>query len=211
MNDFLLKQYNDLTGELKEILVEIESLPKGYVRCREIAGKYYYYLQFRDGKTVRSKYLSEEERRSVEPAISRRKELLGRKRELQRNIGILAQNLGIHHYRPVKTVDYSEYTLFMSHVAHEFKRLGKIRFLSEVDTKKYRGIKKRYLRGFVDYLSGDVQTDFRRSDDLVLDPYTYQMYFEYGQKDVLEEELKKAIPAFLNQGLLITNVQEAVR
>lgn len=29
-------------------------------------------------------------------------------------------------------------------------------------------------------------------------------------KDVLNEELIKAIPEFLNQGLLITNVQEAV-
>ena len=31
-----------------------------------------------------------------------------------------------------------------------------------------------------------------------------------GDKDVLNEELIKAIPEFLNQGLLITNVQEAV-
>ena len=36
------------------------------------------------------------------------------------------------------------------------------------------------------------------------------MYFKYGDKGALEEELKKAIPAFLNKGLLITSVQEAV-
>jgi hypothetical protein len=36
------------------------------------------------------------------------------------------------------------------------------------------------------------------------------MYFKYGDKEALAEELKHAIPAFLNRGLLITNIQEAV-
>ena len=36
------------------------------------------------------------------------------------------------------------------------------------------------------------------------------MYFKYGQKNILEDEIKKAIPAFLHRGLLITNVQEAL-
>ena len=36
------------------------------------------------------------------------------------------------------------------------------------------------------------------------------MYYKYGDQSVLDAELKRAIPAFLNRGLLITNVQEAV-
>lgn len=36
------------------------------------------------------------------------------------------------------------------------------------------------------------------------------MYFTYGKKDILEYRLKEAIPEFLMQGLLITDVQEAV-
>ena len=36
------------------------------------------------------------------------------------------------------------------------------------------------------------------------------MYFKYNDKSSLDEELKRAIPAFLNQGLLVTTIQEAV-
>ena len=83
-------------------------------------------------------------------------------------------------------------------------------FIRKYDVSKYRGLNKRYLAGYLDYINGIERRSVRRTNDLVLDPYTYLMYYKYGNKEVLNEELKRAIPAFLNRGLLITNVQEAV-
>ena len=57
-------------------------------------------------------------------------------------------------YRPVKNVDYEAYTLFMSTVAHDYKRLGIENFLLMYDVSKHRGIKKRYLKGFIEYIAG---------------------------------------------------------
>ena len=98
----------------------------------------------------------------------------------------------------------------MSTVAHDYKTLSMDIFSEKYDTTKYRGLNKRYLLAFLDYINGIERQNTRKTNDLVLDPYTYLLYYKYGDKTVLEEELKKAIPAFLNRGLLITNVQEAV-
>ena len=78
------------------------------------------------------------------------------------------------------------------------------------DVSKYRGIQKRYLSGFIDYINGIERENNRKTNDLVLDPYTYLRYFKYGRKEAMQEGLKRAIPAFLVRGLLITEVQEAV-
>lgn len=98
----------------------------------------------------------------------------------------------------------------MSTVAHDHKSMSQQDFLKKYDVSKYRGLNKRYLAGYLDYINGIDRNSGRKTNDLVLDPYTYLMYFKYGQKDVLNEELKRAIPAFLCRGLLITSVQEAV-
>ncbi len=95
-------------------------------------------------------------------------------------------------------------------MAHDNKSMDPDAFIDKYDVSKYRGIRKRYIAGFLDYISGIDRGNIRRTNDLVLDPYTYLMYFKYGNRDVLKQEIQKAIPAFLNRGLLITNVQEAV-
>lgn len=50
----------------------------------------------------------------------------------------------------------------------------------------------------------------RMTDQLTELRESIKNYTKYGQKDILQEELKKAIPSFLCRGLLITTVQEAV-
>ena len=69
---------------------------------------------------------------------------------------------------------------------------------------------KFWGKGFTDWIKGSYETKIRKGKELILDPYTYYMYFEAGEKNILQDELKEAIPEFLNQGLLITSVQEAV-
>lgn len=95
----------------------------------------------------------------------------------------------------------------MSTVAHDHKKMDPADFARKYDISKYRGLNKRYLAGYLDYILGIDRGNTQRTNDLVLDPYTYLMYYKYGDQSVLDAELKRAIPAFLNCGLLITNVQ----
>ena len=211
MNKTIFKEYNALLKKTEALRKKEDSLPKGNLRTRIINGKDYYYLQFRDGRHVRSRYVKKEEVPALSKQIEERNAVRKRLEEAKTRLAVYEQSLCIHSsYRPVKNVDYQEYSLFMSLLAHDFKRLGRNGFLEKYDISKHRGLNKRYLRGFIDDITGIENRSARKTNDLVLDPYTHLMYFKYGDKSVLEQELKKAIPAFLNQGLLVTSVQEAV-
>ena len=203
--------YRKLERELHNIQLKIKELRKGNLRKKTIKGREYYYLQYREDGHIRSIYVRAELVEKVKGEIEERKEYEQAAREMKRRLEKYAALMGIHRtYRPVRNIDYGAYTLFMSKVAHDYKLLDKDSFIEKYKTSKYRGLEKRYLVGFFDYINGMDRHNMRRTNDLVLDPYTYMMYFKYGHKEALEEELKNAIPAFLNQGLLITNVQEAV-
>lgn len=204
-------EYTKMNDEYSDLQEKIHNLPKGNLRIRTIKGRQYYYLQFREGKHVRSRYVPHDQVKRLQIEIETRRELEKKARALQNRLGSYAKLIGIHRsYRPVKDVDYTQYTLFMSSVAHDHKQMTQDDFIRKYDVSKYRGINKRYLAGFLDYINGIDRQSVRRTNDLVLDPYTYLMYFKYGHKESLDEGLKRAIPAFLSRGLLITDVQEAV-
>jgi len=210
MNDFQ-NEYVAINKELMNQCKQLEEYPKGSLRRRVIKNKEYYYLQYREGKHVKSRYVHADEVAAILNMIEERKKLKKNIREMQARLEKYARLLGVHRsYRPVKDVDYKDYTLFMSMVAHDYKTLELDLFMKKYDVSKYRGINKRYIAGFLDYISGIDRGNVRKTNDLVLDPYTYLMYFKYGNKDIIMQEVKKAIPAFLNRGLLITDVQEAV-
>ena len=210
-----MKDYRDAVAALEIKLSELQNklgmMPKGSIRKRIIKGREYYYLQYREDNHIKSQYIKPSELSDVCRMIEERKSVEQNIRTIRSKLEIYSRILGIHRtYHPVKNVNYEEYTLFMSTVAHDYKNLSVDVFSEKYDTTKYRGINKRYLMAFLDYINGIESQNTRKTNDLVLDPYTYLLYYKYGNKSVLEEELKKAIPAFLNRGLLITNVQEAV-
>lgn len=210
MCDYQTK-YNNMAKELADLKDSIKSYPRGSLRRRVIKERLYYYLQYREGNHVRSRYVKPDEVDKLLSDIEIRKELEKKEQLLEKRLLRYSELIGIHRsYRPVRNVDYEGYTLFMSTVAHDHKTMSPDDFLDKYDVSKYRGLNKRYLAGFLDYINDIDRHSVRKTNDLVLDPYTYLMYFKYGQKDILNEELKKAIPAFLNRGLLITTVQEAV-
>ncbi len=204
-------EYKKIESELLDLQGKLKDCTKGSLRKRMIKGREYYYLQYREDGHVRSDYIALDRIESIRLEIAERKRIEVQIKQLQERLIRYAKLIGIHRsYRPVRNVNYDDYTLFMSTVAHDYKTLGRESFIAKYDVSKYRGINKRYLAGFLDYVSGIERHNMRKTNDLVLDPYTYLMYYKYGDKDALNEELKRAIPAFLNRGLLITNVQEAV-
>ena len=202
---------NNLKKEQERLRRTLETLPKGSIRCKLVRNRQYYYLQFREGNKVRSVYIRANEIDDIREKINMRIGIEKRLKDINHVIKENTALFGEHKdYRPVKNVDYEAYTLFMSTVAHDYKRLGIENFLLMYDVSKHRGIKKRYLKGIIEYIAGIERTNTRKGTDLVLDPYTYLMHFKYGDQTALQCSLEKAIPAFLNQGLLITDVQEAV-
>ncbi len=204
-------EYNRISKELSSIQAQIAKCPKGSLRKRIIRGREYHYLQYRDGDHVRSLYVKTEDINKLQIELDQRKDLEAKARDMERRLSQYAKLIGIHRtYRPVKNIDYKEYTLFMSKVAHDHKTMSLNDFMEKYEVSKYRGLNKRYLAGYLDYVNGIDRQNTRKTNDLVLDPYTHLMYFKYGQKDVLNEQLQHAIPAFLSRGLLITDVQEAI-
>lgn len=110
-------------------------------------------------------------------------------------------------YREGKTVK----TVFVA--ANQFAEVkGNIDRRKEIE-KRLREINteiNQLIKALVNYLTKNENTKAYNSANIVLDPLTYQMYFTYGEKDILESRIEKAIPEFLMQGLLITDIQEAV-
>lgn len=100
----------------------------------------------------------------------------------------------------------------MSHIAHEYKRLGHEEFMKKYKENPYKGLKRVYLDSYKEYHKKDgvilrVESIPKK---VVLDYHSYLFYFKYRDKGILSESLENAIPEFLINGLVITEVQEAV-
>lgn len=54
---------------------ELSELPRGYISKKNIRGKISYYLQYRDGNKIVSKYISVNDLPDVEAQVQRRKRL----------------------------------------------------------------------------------------------------------------------------------------
>ena len=216
--NILIEQYENLRVERAKLTRECERLPVGSIQQKRIKDKYYYYRQFREGSIVRTIFVPNSQVDEMRRNIDRRKEIEKKLKMLQVELKQIIKALGadIHKipdfndYKPIRKVDYKDYTMYMSHLAHEVKRLGKSEFLIEYSDVKESGIRARYLRALIHFLSKEEASKKCKSSNIVLDPLTYQMYFTYGKKEVLEMRMKDAIPEFLMQGLLITDIQEAV-
>lgn len=216
--DLLVKQYKTLCNERDKLSEELGLLPVGSIQRKRIKKGIYYYQQYREGAAVKTVFIPADRVDDMMKSIERRRAVDIRLKEVNLEISQIVRALGayIHEiadfkdYKPVKNVDYKEYTMYMSYLAHELKRMGKNDFLATYSCVKEKGIKARYLKALISYLSQSSSKKTYSSANIVLDPLTYQMYFVYGKKDIIDVSLKKAVPEFLAQGLLITNIQEAV-
>lgn len=54
---------------------DLEALPKGYISKKNIRGKLSYYLQWREGEKVVSKFISNDELPKIEMQVARRQQL----------------------------------------------------------------------------------------------------------------------------------------
>lgn len=73
MRDIIF-EYKELLASKLEIEQKLSVLPKGYISKKIIGGKHYLYLQTRNGDTVDSKYIKNEEVEEITSQLSLRKE-----------------------------------------------------------------------------------------------------------------------------------------
>lgn len=82
--DYMLTRYHD----------EFDRLPKGTISEKVTNGKTYYYLKYRDGKKVVSKYISKKEIDSVRQQIEKRRHIEAMIKSLQEERSIAMKVLG---------------------------------------------------------------------------------------------------------------------
>lgn len=74
LEEVLMEEYDRSLRISRAMEAENADLPRGSIRRRDIKGREYHYLQYREGSHVRSKYLKADEVESMSRLISRRKE-----------------------------------------------------------------------------------------------------------------------------------------
>lgn len=73
---------------------DLQELPKGYISKKNIRGKESYYLQYRDGDKIVSKYISANDLPDVKEQIRRRKQLEASLRRVKEDQKKLRKVLG---------------------------------------------------------------------------------------------------------------------
>ena len=100
---------------INEILLELESLPNGYISKKYIHGKTYFYLQYKSNGKLISKYIKEEDLSLLEEQLQKRKALEEELKELykkEKNLNSLSPT----------TLELSGYVMSGDTVVAEFKK-----------------------------------------------------------------------------------------
>ncbi len=74
LEEVLMEEYDRSLRISRAIESENDSLPRGSIRRRIINGRAYFYLQYREGSHVRSKYLKADEVEEIRLRLERRRE-----------------------------------------------------------------------------------------------------------------------------------------
>lgn len=186
-SDILTKQYIKLCNERDLLTKECDDLPVGSIQQKKIKNGVYFYRQYREGTTVKTVFVPGDQLTEVSKSIKRRKEIEKRLKEINTEISQLIKALGseIHgipefkDYKPVKNVDYKDYTMYMSHLAHEIKRLGKEEFVIEYSGIKESGVRARYLKALINYLTKKENTKAYASANIAILAEAYALVFSF--------------------------------
>ena len=81
----------------RKIAKKLAGLPKGSVKCRNISGKKYFYLQMRRGKRVIHKYIGKKEPVDLMKQIEQRKQMKNELKKVNEALRILKRSKGRKH------------------------------------------------------------------------------------------------------------------
>lgn len=74
LDEVLIEEYKRASRVVAVLEKELAELPRGSVRTKRIGHNNYYYLQYREGSKVRSRYIPKEKLEDVRQMVARRKE-----------------------------------------------------------------------------------------------------------------------------------------
>ncbi len=94
LEDVLIEEYDRSSRILHAIEEENKSLPRGNIRQKLVGGRKYYYLQYREGKQVRSKYVKKADLELLQQNLKRRKENEASIKELTKSRKQIIKALG---------------------------------------------------------------------------------------------------------------------
>ena len=90
----LLEEYERCWDHLVLSENEVIKCPKGYITTKIINGSIYNYLQWREGKHVKSRYIKDNELDDIFVGVKRRRSLEENIKQLKKDIKILEKALG---------------------------------------------------------------------------------------------------------------------
>ena len=94
LEEVLLEEYERSLRISAALEEEIAGLPRGSIRVRKVRGREYYYLQYRDGKRVKSDYVKSEDVERVREQIELRRNDVAALKEQRRSQRQIEKALG---------------------------------------------------------------------------------------------------------------------
>lgn len=94
LEEVLLEEYDRSLKIKKSIEIEQKSFPKGSIQKKIIHDVECYYLVYRDGEKIRSKYINKQEVDEYRELIERRRDNEKHLRELRKSIKMIEKALG---------------------------------------------------------------------------------------------------------------------
>lgn len=94
LDEILEEEYARSSRLVSHMEYELVTLPKGSLRARNIKGYEYYYLNYRDGKQVKSDYVPAKDVDELRNKIERRKSLVAAIREQKQSQKQIIRALG---------------------------------------------------------------------------------------------------------------------
>jgi hypothetical protein len=85
LSDVLKEEYERIRLTISAFEAEAMTLPKGQIAVKRIKNKDYYYLQWRDGQKIRSKYIKKDELEELRLQVNRRNHLISSIKEMRKS------------------------------------------------------------------------------------------------------------------------------
>ena len=94
LEEILFEEYDRSARMVRVLDEEIASLPRGSIREKSIGNRTYYYLQYRDGKHVRSEYVPRTEVDRLRMQLEQRSRCIEQRREQEHAMRQIERALG---------------------------------------------------------------------------------------------------------------------
>ena len=108
--DFLCKRYDELSGKRIECVLELERAPKGSIQKKHISGRLYAYLQYRDGRSVRSTYISQDSLPALEAQLKKRNEQKNNLKKIDEELLAIEKALKSSYRKNIKRFTLEQHT-----------------------------------------------------------------------------------------------------